>query len=629
MERRNLYAGVVIVVLIVGVGGLFWGQIDYFGGQVPLDMFIMETTGNPDSMDPHVNYESFGSRLHFNIYETLYTYPWGSNSTEPSVPLLASAEPSISTDGRQYNISLRTDVIFHDGTPFNASCVKWNIERAVKMFDTHGPVWMIVEPLKGGEVVELEAYVNGTSSQEFVAAFDEWQANSGAIIVLDTYTIQFNLEHPFMPFIAAMTYHVASMMSPTYVLSNPNNDTGPMESHWGVDYGETHTWMETHTCGTGPYTLAEWRPNEFIMMVIFDDYWRADATEAAIEPPLYAGSITEVWYKTNEDTTGRLLNLRSGFADSVYWPHQNAYEIWDNVTGGSKDPNLEVVMDTLSYTLMAWTFCFNPINIWRGGVEKQVESPFRHRELRKCFAYAFDYDAAIRDLYWGLAVKAEGFIPRGMLGHNSSIWTESYDIAEAVEWWNMAMQNSTFVDDINAMEGYIDLWHNPPGNAIRAKAIHLVKEGFDLVMSHPDVNLTGISPIPQVRDNEVEWAECIQRMDNNEYPMWLIGWAPDYADPYNYAFPFVYSNGTFMKHSGYNNSQVDEWIVDAREAIDSSSRLQLYNMIQEQVAYDQPSIYMYQSRQFEVRRAWLRGSGLELSPMHGYYWYHIYKDYES
>ncbi|MHA2601029.1 MAG: ABC transporter substrate-binding protein [Candidatus Thorarchaeota archaeon SMTZ1-83] len=629
MEKRNLYAAVGIVVIIVGVSGLFWGQIDVFGGQVPANMFVVEKYGNPDSMDPHVNYESFGSGLHFNIYETLYTYPWGSNNTEPSVPLLASGPPSISADGTQYNISLRSNVIFHDGTPFNASCVKWNIERAVKMFDTHGPVWMIVEPLKGGELVEAEAYVNGTSSQEFIAAFDDWQADSGAIVVLDTYTIQFNLDYPFAPFIAATTYEVGAQMSPSYVLSNPNNDTGPMDSHWGVDYGEVHTWMETHTCGTGPYTLDEWRPNEFIMMAIFDDYWRADATEAAIEPPSYAGSITEVWYKTNEDTTGRLLNLRSGFADSVYWPHQNAYEIWDNVTGGSKDPNLEVVTDTLSYTLMAWTFCFNPINIWRGGVEKQVESPFRHRELRKCFAYAFDYAAAIRDLFWGLAVKAKGFIPQGMFGHNSSIWTETYDVEEAVEWWNAGMQNASFVDDINAMEGYIDLWHNPPGNSIRMKAIQLVKEGFDLVMSHPDVNLTGISLVPEVRNNPVEWAEYLQRMDNKEHPMWLIGWAPDYADPHNYAWPFAHSNGTFMNGSGYENSTVDEWIVNASRSTDSAERLGLYGKIQAQVAYDQPSIYMCQPRQFTVQRAWLQGSGLKYNPMHGYYWYHIYKDYEN
>jgi peptide/nickel transport system substrate-binding protein len=626
MERNQMYAIIVIVIVVAGAGVAF--VFLFQPGQTEPDQYIIETIGNPDSMDPHVNYENFGGGIQFNVYETLYTYQWGSDNTEPTVPLLASAAPVISADGMQYNISLREDVIFHDGTPFNASCVKWNFERAVKMFDTHGPVWMIIEPLKGGEVVEAEAYVNGTGSAEFEAAFDDWQANSGAIVVLDTYTIQFNLEYPFAPFIAATTYEVGAFMSPTYVLSSPNNDTGPMDSHWGADYGEVHTWMETHTCGTGAYMLEEWRPNEFVKMVIFDDYWRADATEAAIEPPDYAGAFTEVWIKTNEDTTGRLLNLRTGLADQVYWPTTNADEIWDNVTLGSSDPNINVVTGGFSYTLMAFTFKFLPVNITRGGVLSEVTSPFVYRELRKCFAYAFDYEAAINAIVRGWGFQAKGFIPQGMFGQDSSYWLEEYDIDAAVAWWNQAMNQPGFVDVINDMQGYIDLFYNS-GNVVRQQGSLLMKDGFTAVMNHASTNLTGIDPVPEVRVNALEWANMLERMDNGELPIWLIGWAPDYADPHNYAWPFVHSDGTFMIASGYGNDTVDEWIVNASKSTDTAERLELYGKIQAQVAYDQPSIYMYQPKQFTVRRAWLKGSGLDWSPMHGVYYYHIYKDYET
>jgi peptide/nickel transport system substrate-binding protein len=224
LERRGIaviaVASLVVIILIP------WGSIIPWGpSQVPEDQFIVEMIGNPDSMDPHVNYESFGMGLHYNIYETLYTYAWGSNNTEPSVPLLAATPPVISADGKQYNITLRQGVIFHDGTPFNASCVKWNIERAVKMFATHGPIWMIIEPLAGGLAVETAAYEDGTRSVEFRTAFDVWIATSNAIVVLDAYTIQFNLEEAFAPFISAMTYSVSSMMSPTFVLQHPTFTT--------------------------------------------------------------------------------------------------------------------------------------------------------------------------------------------------------------------------------------------------------------------------------------------------------------------------------------------------------------------------------------------------------------------
>ncbi|MFX1416439.1 MAG: ABC transporter substrate-binding protein, partial [Promethearchaeota archaeon] len=232
MERNQAVVVGVVIIIVIGGTGILYVLVSQ-PRTTPPDELIFEVGGDPDCMDPHVNYAAGASNLHFNIYETLYTYPWGSNNTEPTIPLLASAAPVISADGKQYNITLRQGITFHDGTPFNASCVKWNIERAVKIFAVRGPVWMIIEPLSGGESLELVAWVNGTKSDEFGIAFDDWRANSGAIVVLDTYTIQFNLERPYPPFIMAMTYEVGAFMSPTYVLSNPNNDTGPMDSHWG------------------------------------------------------------------------------------------------------------------------------------------------------------------------------------------------------------------------------------------------------------------------------------------------------------------------------------------------------------------------------------------------------------
>lgn len=623
--RSRVYATVLIIVIVVG--GITILPFLLIGDQLPVNTLVIETIGNPDSMDPHVNYERFGSNLHFNIYETLYTFPWGSNNTEPSVPLLAAAAPSVSSDGIQYNITLRQGVIFHDGTPFNASCVKWNIERAVKMFETHGPVWMILQPLDGGIEVETAAFEEGTHSVQFRNAFDNWIENSNAMVVLDTYTIQFNLRCPFAPFISALTYSIGSMMSPTYVLTNPNSDPGPMHSHWGVDYGGSDTYMNNHTCGTGPYMLTEWRPNEFVRMDIFDDYWRADATEVVIAPPSYAGAIETVIYKTNEDTTGRIQNLRAGLADSVFWPIANAYEVYVNETKMSNDPDLYVSTSGLSYTLMAMAFQFDRVNISRDGVLKEVESPFRFRELRKCFAYAFDYQEAIDRVVGGWGVQAKGFIPQGMFGHNSTPWQERYNMDDAVAWWNQAMNQPGFVDVINSLEGYIDFYHGT-GNIIRIWAYRLM-QAFNDVVAHASANLTGIDPAPQIRVNQVEWATYLDKLDNGEMFIWLIGWAPDYADPENFALPFVYSQGPFMKDSGYHNPLVDDLIIDAKESTSSNERLQLYSQIQEIVAYDQPCVYLYQSREFRVYRSWLRGSGLSWNPMHEYYWYHIYKSLET
>lgn len=632
-RRRGLLPNLLIVLIVamplcaMALVRLSNEQLGFLGSasvQPMQNEFIYETAGSPDSLDPHISYKSFGTNVLFNVYEILYTFPWGSNSTEPRVPLLASAPPWISPDGKQYNIPLRQDVTFHDGTPFNASCVKWNIERAVKMFYLDGPVWTFIGPLKGGSAVEGEARANGPTSAQFQAAFDDWVANSSAIVVLDTYTIQFNLEYASSAFIPTMSHTVGSIISPSFAIAHASNPAWANWDGYAVDYGEKDTYMKNHTCGTGPYMLDEWIVDVHIKLVAFSDYWRADEIVPSIAPPAYAGAIQTVYYKTNEDANGRMSNLRGALADSVYWPKANAEEIWDDVLRESKDPSINVSAGDLSYDLMAFTFKFTDLNISRGGVWKMVTSPFIYRDLRKCFAYAFDYDAAIHSIIGGWGFQAKGFIPQGMAFHNSSYWQERYDIDEAVAYWNAAMNEPGFMNTINAMEGHIDLYYSE-SSIIDQQGLLLIRDGFATVMAQPSTNLTGISPTPEIRLNTLESALYQELLENNAVPIWLIGWVPDYADPDNYAWPMAHSLGIHMSSSGYGNSTVDDWINLAKKEMDTSVRQALYGSIQKQLAYDQPSIYMFQSSEFRVWREWARGAGLAYSPMHGFYFYHVWK----
>ena len=629
-----MIAMVMIVVIIMGVGVVFMLMTQ--PTRPPIDEYFYETIGSPVSMDTHVNYESFGAFIQEQVYETLYYYPFGANNSVPSMPLLASAAPVISADGRQYNISLRQNVIFHDGTPFNASVVRWNVERAVKAFRLSGPVWMIIEPLKGGLAVEEAAYGEGTDSQAFKDAFDDWVANSGAIIVLDTYTIQFNLEEPFAPFIAAMTYRVGAMMSPTYVLSNPCNDSAPVggdwREHYGNDYGEWQfTWMETHTCGTGPYMLEEWKPNDYIHLRLFEDYWRADATEAAIRPPAYAGSIKHFWCMNTENWTIRKRDLMAGFVDDAYWPRTYADEIYDNVTLGSNDPNILFRTGGVSFTVMGLSFQMGLMN-WSipGGPDVETYAPCHWREFRNMMAYLLDYDACIQAINKGWGVKAQGPIPIGMHYHNASYWIEHYDLEIAVEYWNEAMQDPDFVAVMNTIEGETKLYYNQ-GNIIREQVFLLVKECFEAMKQLPQMNTTGLDYEPKFTPIGLPWAHFLMiGWEPDEPSMWITGWAPDYSDPDNFVTPYLRSTGTFAQKQGYNNSVMDDLIMRSRAETDPVARQEIYNQIQELAAYDRPSVWLYSPSEFTVFRAWLKGIGLSYQPMSLYYYiYHVYKDYEN
>ncbi|MGV9170603.1 MAG: ABC transporter substrate-binding protein, partial [Promethearchaeia archaeon] len=271
MERNYIIAVVVIVIIAGGAGVYILMQPAAPTGQT----IVWETIGNPNYMDPHVNYESFGSWIHYNVYETLYTYEWDSVDTEPTQPLLAT-DYTVSSDGLNYTFTLREGVTFHDGTPFNASCVRYNFERVLAVFDTGGPAWMLAEPILGGADIENAAYGYGAGSDAHVGNFTEWQqANedgTGAIIVMDEYTVRIRLAYPYAAFLPAITYEVGAMISPTFV-----------ENNGGIEIGSHNEVLDEETCGTGPYMLDEWEIDDHITLEQYDNYWRLTREAIRIE----------------------------------------------------------------------------------------------------------------------------------------------------------------------------------------------------------------------------------------------------------------------------------------------------------------------------------------------------------
>jgi peptide/nickel transport system substrate-binding protein len=613
VERNQLLAIVVIVVVVAGAGVAFVFMQQ--PTRPPEDTLIWETIGNPDYMDPHVNYESFGSWVQYNIYETLYTYPWDSAVTDPDVPLLAESAPVLTDGGKNITIALREGITFHDGTPFNASCVKWNVERAMKIFYPDGPVWMLAEPLKGGAAVEAAAFGAGPSDPSFAAAFDDWVENSGAIEVIDDYTIRFVLEEPYVPFIAAMTYEVGAMMSPSYAIAHASDAAWATWEDYGVDYGEYENPMTTQTCGTGPYMLTEWVPDQFIQLDQYDEYWRTSTSPNA-------GAIQTVFIKTNEDVNGRSLNLRTGTIDGCYWPTTNALDIWSNVTETSTDENIFVSTGGYSYTVIFFGFNMGQINMTQGAVLDVKESPFKWLNFRRAASWAMDYDAFLSAALNGFGVQGQGCIPIGMFGHNGSAYNWEYNITAAVEEWNLAMNEPGFVDALNAMDNSLTLYYNS-GNTVREQGCLLLADGLTTMWADSNANTTGLDADMSVTTQALEWSNYLDHIREKRMPIFFVGWAPDYADPDNYVFPFAYHYGTYAQRISYNSTDVNNWYELAKTETDPEVRKDYYNLIQERLAEDAPYLWMYQPTEFRTWRAWLHGDGLVYNPMHQVYFYHV------
>ncbi|MFX1369431.1 MAG: ABC transporter substrate-binding protein, partial [Promethearchaeota archaeon] len=595
---------VLLLLILGGIGSFGYHSISIISEEstaisnIPTDTIVWETISNPDFLDPHINYESFGNWVFYNVYETLYTYPWDSNTTDTLIPLLAEGLPSISADGLNFTITLRQGVTFHDGTSFNASCVQWNVYRAAKIFYLDGPFWMLADLLLGGTDLMNVAYGYDPDSPEYASAFDTWVTTISPVEVLEEYAVRFRLQEPRPYLPSVLASWVGSIMSPTYALNHASSPSNSVWDQYGVDYGEWDGWMTEHCCGTGPYKMEEWVIDQYIHLGIFENYWR--------EGPERSGEIADVLIETEEDVNSRLLNLQTGITDGCYWPISHSYDIWDPVSKSSLNPSIAVSTGGLTYSLSAIGMNQADLLLDNGTT---ITGPFQDLNLRKAAATCFDYSSYIETTLHDFGLQARGPIPIGMFGHNSSTFDCEMNLTAAVDYWNAAVGNPSVAQAIHDLGDEFVLYYTM-GNTRREQACLILRDGLESVFSDPMADMTSFPGGITVTVVPLEWANYLNYQRERRMVTWFAPWLPDYSDPNEFLYSYAYSRGYQAYSAGYNNSQVNDWYRLQREEFDSELRLYYISGIQEQLNEDFVYLWLEQWGEFRTWRAELQGNGL-------------------
>lgn len=199
---------------------------------------------DPDVLDPDLGRTYVGRIVFASLCDKLFDI----TPDLEIIPQLATGSET-SEDGLALTISLRADVVFHDGTPFNAEAVKYNIERS--------------KTLPGSNRASELAQVDSAE-------------------VVDEYTVQLNLTQPFAPLVALLADRSGMMVSPTAA------------EEAGEDFG-------TAPVCAGPFAFSERVAQDRIALTKFEDYYDADNI-----------MIDEVVFLPIPDASVRLANLQSG-----------------------------------------------------------------------------------------------------------------------------------------------------------------------------------------------------------------------------------------------------------------------------------------------------------------------------
>jgi peptide/nickel transport system substrate-binding protein len=221
--------------------------------------------GEPPTLDAHWTTATLTEVLTNHLYEGLYAL----DEDNRPIPMLAEGLPIVSADGLTYTFKLRQGIKFHNGKDLIADDVVASLNRWGKQSQYGRALFTIVTGLRAAD------------RQTVVMQLKQ---KSAAVVV---------------------------------ALAAPNN----FGAIYPKEIAEKFPPAEkvTEFVGTGPFKLAEWKPDQHIRMVRFDDY------KSRIEKSSGYGGAKTVWVDEIRwipvpDVATRVAQMETGeleFADDL------------------------------------------------------------------------------------------------------------------------------------------------------------------------------------------------------------------------------------------------------------------------------------------------------------------------
>ncbi len=255
IRRRSPLALVVaLVALALAAAAPSLAQAPRKGGVLRIGIL-----GEPPALDAHWTTAAITDILTSHVYEGLYTL----DEDRRPIPMLAEGH-TVSRDGLVYTFRLRQGVKFHNGKELGAEDVVASLGRWGKQ-STYGKALFAL-------VTELRP--------------------------VDRYTVELRLREPSP--IVLISLAVANQFGAIY----PKEIAEKFPPQTKV----------TEFVGTGPFRVTEWKPDQYIRMVRFDDY-----KPRSERPNGYGGGKTvhvdEIRWIPVPDVATRLAQLETGELD--------------------------------------------------------------------------------------------------------------------------------------------------------------------------------------------------------------------------------------------------------------------------------------------------------------------------
>jgi len=622
--------------------------------------FFWVTIGEPETLDPALAYETAGGEIIQNVYETLVFYD--GEHTDKFVPQLAESW-EVSEDGTVYTFKMRSGVKFHDGADLTASDVAYSFQRGLLFGGYASPQWLLAEPFFGIGIDDISIVVDGEGAcaddreclsalpaEDLLAACEKV---TSAIVADDAAgTVTMTLAQAWGPFIATIANGWGSVMDKDWTIANGgwDGDCATWQNYY-AEPSESDPFT-TIMNGTGPFKLDHWTQGEELVLVRNDDYWREPA------------KLERIVTKTVDEWGTRFAMMQAGDADFFATPSENRSQVDElvgsmrvfNLATGTYDEEVEVcAYDPSAQGLAKFTPCAPGEKGLGGPVRLYIGRPslasqdlfmtfniaegsnyvgsgaldgngipldfFSDVHIRRAFAYCFDWDTYISDVFDGEAVQQPVLARQGMPGYDADAPVYTYDPAMCESEFKAADVDKDGIAAGDDPEG--DVWTT----GFRMQALYNQGNTSRQVVSEIlSSNVASVNELFVIETVGLPWPTFLRTIRAKQSPYFVSGWLEDIHDPHNWYQPYML--GTYASRQNLPDdlrAQFSDILNRGVAATDPAERQTIYEEANALYYEQVPTILLATATSHGFEMRWV--DGIVLNPVFpGNYFYPMYKD---
>jgi peptide/nickel transport system substrate-binding protein len=375
-----------------------------------------------------------------------------------------------------------------------------------------------------------------------------------------------NLESVETPDDTTVIFHLKNGNDQTFpqVLSSP---AGPIvdEETFSADEVTSDDEIVKGEGFAGPYTIESYKLNELVTFAPNPEY----------KGVLGAPKNDDVTLKYYADSSNLKLDVQEGNIDVAY----RSLSATDIADLGKQD-SVKIV-DGPGGELRYIVFNFDTMPY---GAKTGEADPAKALAVRQAIADVVDRAEIATQVYKDTYTPVYSFEPQGLTGA-TAVLTDLYGDGDGGPDVDKAKATLEAAGVTVPVE--LNLQYNPDHyGESSADEYALVKDQLDS------------SGLFSVNLGSTEWTQYSKDRTADVYPLYQLGWFPDYSDADNYLTPFFATDNFLLNH--YSNAEVDAEISEQQTEVDADKRQALIEDIQAKVAADLSTLPLLQGAQVAV-----------------------------